>query len=151
MDTFIFLFVVLMAVVGIILLIRHFLKQPVPAGPPAADVKKAMRIVWNETYKRTDEPPEVTWIESQFLNCGSGNGWEYLGTCVAGLSWTDSKISQCAWPKPAIKISKTSFAHEVGHHYLARIGQPDPNHIGPFYAAGGLKDQANAALDVEGL
>lgn len=151
MDTFIFLFVVMMVAVGIVLLVRHLLSKPTPAGPPAADLAKAMKIVWNETYGRTDTPPEVTWIESQFLNCGSGNGWEYLGTCVAGLSWTDSGISQCAWPKPAILISVSSFAHELCHHYLARIGQPDPNHTGPGFAPGGIKDQANMALKAAGL
>ncbi len=56
-----------------------------------------------------------------------------------------------AWPKGVTKISDTSFPHEMCHHYLDLIGQPDPNHTGPAFAPGGIKDQAYAALKAVNL
>jgi hypothetical protein len=155
-DTFIFLLCALFLIVGIVLIVRHFLKKPHPAGPPVADEEKAFQIVWFETFKRSDPPPVVAWIESTFLTCGNGQGWDYVApdgtkTCVAGLSYLDTKTSQVAWPKPVIPISTSAFAHELCHHYLDRIGQPDANHTGPGFAAGGIKDQAVAALKAAGL
>lgn len=156
MDTFIFLLCALFLIVGIVLIVRHFLSKPTPAGPPAKDVEKAFQIVWFDTFKRSDPPPAVTWIESTFLTCGNGQGWAYIApdgthTCVAGLSYLDTKTSQVAWPKPVIKISASAFAHELTHHYLDRIGQPDQDHTGPGFAQGGIKDQAVAALEIDGL
>jgi hypothetical protein len=127
-------------------------KNGAVSGPPAADLAKAIKIIWNDTYKRTDAPPVVTWIGGAGLNCKPGLAWkDDFGRCVAGLSEVEAKTSQVAW-STLYKLSTCALAHEFCHHYLYRTGQdPDPNHTGPAFAFGGVKDQANAALEAAGL
>jgi len=148
--------IVPMILLGIVGLVIYLAKKGSvsPPGPPATDAIKATQIVWVQTYKQGGPPPTVQWIVGSALNCANGKGWQAPGSlegeCVAGLSWFDTKLSQVAWP-PDIKISASAFAHELCHQYLDIIGQPDPNHTGPAFAPGGVKDQANAALVAAGL
>jgi hypothetical protein len=153
MSPFVLFSIIFLGVVGLVIYLADKGSSP-PPGPPAPDVAKAMQIVWGQVYKQAAAAPTVQWIVGSALNCANGMGWHAPGSlegeCVAGLSWPDTKLSQVAWP-PNIKISVSAFAHELCHQYLAIIGQPDPNHTGPAFASGGIKDQANAALVAAGL
>lgn len=154
-DTFIFLLCVIFAAVGLFLVIRHLVKQAAAYyGPPTADLARAIQIVWVQVYKQAlSTIPALQWITGSALNCGKGNGWfsSSNGVCVAGETYVDQRLCQIAW-NSTYKLSTCSLAHELCHYYMFVIGlPPDPNHTGPYFANGGIKDQAVQALTAAGL
>lgn len=134
------------------------------ASAPIAHQDQAFQIVWRETYQRTDDGPKVQWETD--LNCRDrqGNlsgfwganwyGGPSNGMCEGGLTWTDLDLSQIALypPEPGFVFSNSSYAHELNHIRLYRLtGDGDSNHTDPSWGAGGLVEQANAALHSQGL
>lgn len=137
--------------VGILSVIYHQRSKSPPPGPSIVDEALAMESVWYGTYGRTDPPPTIQWVTGTGLNCHNGTGWKnVVGDCVAGETWFELKMSKVAWV-PGEPIHETGFAHELGHHVVDRDGHPDPDHTGPMFALGGLKDQANTRLESLGL
>jgi hypothetical protein len=151
MNILIFILVAAVFALGIVMLVHALKKSPGP-GPAASDLKRALVIIWNQIYDMHDSLPTIRWVTGTDLNCAKGTGWmDKFDGCVAGLSWPDSKMMLVAWYL-GLKISDSALAHELCHHYLYRTGQdPDSGHTGPAFAAGGIKDRANAALKAAGL
>jgi len=151
MIVILFAAVVIFGSIGLTVYLQERKAAADVAGPPAGDVVRAIHIVWYQVYGMQTYPPAIRWITGKALNCANGTGFkDSAGVCVAGESWFDQKRSDIAWVKGE-KLSDTALAHELCHHYLDSKGTPDPDHTGPAFAAGGIKDQANDALRVLGL
>jgi hypothetical protein len=111
---------------------------------------EAVRLVWESTYGRTDEPPTVLWVEGAELTCTDPNsglpGFKTSVGCREGYTATPDRVS-VAW-REGDRFSTTTLAHELRHAADALEGIIDPSHVGPQWRA---VDAANAMLDAVGL
>lgn len=143
---------VLFGGIGVIVYLLKKRSATNAVGPASADVARAVDIVWRQIYGMTTKyPPVIRWVTGKALNCANGTGFKNgFGQCVAGESWFEYGRSDVAWVKGEL-LSDTALAHELCHHYLHYLGQPDPDHEGPAFAPGGILEKANDALRAEGL
>jgi len=115
---------------------------------------EAMAIVWTQVYGMSRyASPTIYWVEGAALNCpGDPDAWTEGGPddCMYGRSTTHG--AAIAWSPGRSPYSAGSFAHELLHwRGHDRTGDDNDDHVGPDWAPGGLKDQANAALVAAGL
>lgn len=116
----------------------------------------AVRIVWNETYGRTDRPPDIWWVPPAAWDCkGASSGKpgfsspvyvkdHFENGCVAGRSWVGGM--DIMWAPPYTWYT-TAFQHEAWHIVMTRNGEePDWTHTSPGFQAGGAVEKATAAL-----
>lgn len=124
---------------------------------------RAVAIVWNTVYGRSDEPPFVVWIQGKDLTCNAGKGYPSVlgGGCVEG----NAALHAITVALPAgARFSETALAHELCHVLLLREGKdPDNAHVGPCFrdeppapehpsgVGEGMEGGARAALRREGL
>jgi len=123
---------------------------PIPT-PVREGQEKAAWIIWH-SYGREDMPPAVRWVEGTGLACTASTGRPGFETpvgCREGFTWTPFNVS-VAW-RPDDFFSTTALAHEMEHARQARMGVFDPEHARPEWLPGGEVDQANVALQAEGL
>lgn len=131
---------------------RSKVKAQVSEGPDRVNVLMALNIIWEQTFKMDRKLlPRIDWVTGKRLNCHNGTGWfDANGQCVAGASWQDQYASAVAWV-PGELLSDTALAHELTHVLTWHKGGLDPDHEGPLFSPGGLKDQAVEALRAAGL
>tara|TARA_R110000868_G_scaffold85529_5_gene240561 strand:+ start:1146 stop:1598 length:453 start_codon:yes stop_codon:yes gene_type:complete len=104
---------------------------------------EATRIVWNDVYGCTDEPPVVHFADGETAFSS------LRGNAVAGEA--NPEEIALAWPAGAT-WSSSAFAHELNHVRLLRSGGAwQEAHEDPSWAPGGLVDRAVLALRVRGL
>ncbi len=117
---------------------------------------RAMTIVWNEVYGRTDQPPAIRWITE--FDCDdpiSGKpgfpvflvtGW----TCREGYTVVPWQCEVSLHTDD--HFSDTAMAHEMAHSMQMRMGVIDTQHkTNEVWGAGGLVEKANENLVKEGL
>lgn len=97
---------------------------------------QAMKMVWNDFYGMTSDPPEVEWI--------SNEGWKIAGDYYMGFTWAGWKIQVACGNWCERPISDGIFAHELMHERtFERTGDVDTFHYrGDWH----LVDPANLAL-----
>ncbi len=116
---------------------------------------EAETIVWRETYHAACLAlPRIEWVHQDRLDCVS-DGVRFRGftrgtDCWGGYYNTASDTAHIALPD-GYPFSGIGFAHELYHAYLARLGDADVDHMSDGFKAGGIVDQANAALLAHGL
>jgi hypothetical protein len=117
------------------------------------DQDTAVRMIWQEAYRRTDGPPEIRWVPPEEQNCtdphSGRRGFKSLVGCVEGLTVSPSTVS-VSWNEGDV-FSVTALAHELVHAAQARRLVFDSNHHSPEFQPGGAVDQANALLSDGGL
>lgn len=97
----------------------------------------------------TNTPPSIEWIAN--LNCANDLAFiDQWGRCVSGLFFDETWLAVLAHPANWT-FHQMALAHELAHAKGALEGNPDPNHLGPYFQPGGLVDIANQALIKEGL
>jgi hypothetical protein len=103
-----------------------------PKGNPGLrpDQDRALGIIWEQTYKRTDAAPQVLWVELGELSCTDPNsgkpGFHAPEGCREGLTVTPKEV-RVAWTGDD-RMSGTALAHELLHALLGREGVIDANH-----------------------
>lgn len=126
--------------------------------PTIEDQEWATKIVWNEGYGSTSNPPQIEWFEQDRLNCferdGRFIGWKPYSNsdiCVGGLYHDGVNLVQLAHPTN-FKFSNSAFAHELWHAYLkCSTGDSDNGHKDPGFGPSGIVTKTNENLVELGL
>jgi hypothetical protein len=137
-----------------------------PADP--AGLIDAANYLWTTVYGRPDIPPQVLVVQGDDLTCVDPNsqqpGFPVFMTsgasCREGYTLLPFAVSIAYHNQP---WHSSALAHEYEHEILIRSGRTgkksdgssdhllgDPNHTLDVWAAGGVVDQANAALALKG-
>jgi hypothetical protein len=110
---------------------------------------QALAIVWGQEYGRRDAPPALRYVREPDLVCtdpDSGRpGFLTAVGCREGYTGSPWAVS-IAWHQ-GDTFSTTTFAHELLHAALGRMGILDPLHKNPAWV---MVDAANVRLAAAG-
>lgn len=100
---------------------------------------EATRMIWNESYGRTDAPPAVKWVTGDELDCTLNDGrrgfsvWYAAQDCMDGGTAFDDETSVAYYGPGDEKRAFSVVAHEAWHVIGIRAGHRDTKHLAPAW------------------